>query len=505
MLNEPTLIFLATLVASGFLVLGVLELLWPTKPRRRRLVGASTTDLPFDDPVRTAVDAPVAIDASEDAPEPLTLVATDRFTVRGSSRSGRITRGKAATSTASAGLDAFRTGDLFAIETSAAHEAASSPAQPLQYADVLDQRTELDTTLERCRRMIDDGCLDEAVATAMAVLEQPGAASPAIASALWQAVARAYDGMGDRDRALVAYRNAIEAAPADDRENVRRELAAGAVRTAVDLVRAAEDTERYAALLLARDFLAAAHETVGASSALEAARADLVVELWSAYEAQVHELVGNRAYTEAYRLSTEALADASLPEAHRPTFEALRTETLAGLIDALVSHSLRAVDEGYEWEAVGDLEQAEALLNEAPRLSAARRDEAKAKVAAAYGQLGRRRVDAGDFEEAVDPLLRALRLDDTDEERQEGARWAMVHALEAVVDARAAAIRDLAERGNRESALRQAGQLWALLRTAMAAGVPQASMPEAIAMTRQLREDLGRDTARAGDAGAPES
>ena len=488
MLNEATLILLGVLVASAFLVLGVLDLLLPTRRSPPRRAAASR-------------DEPVSTDASERLFSRMTIE-------RPVSDTGMVEIRRPARP---ANTVALRNGELFPDETSARvklpkvalaarvdRPTITVPALPP--AAVVDRGTAPDAILERCRQLAADGRPGEAVATAMAALPQPDV-HPEIASALWHEVALARDRMGDRDGALAAYRSAIEAAPAADRESVRVELAEWAARTARDSVRSARDRERYTALLLARDFLAAAHETVGTPGVLDLERVHLDLEFWPLCEAHVHGLVASRDYAEAYRLATEALADASVPGTMRQTFAEIRTETLAARIDALVTRSLRAVDEARDWEAVGALERAEALLKTDGTPSAGRHDEAIRRVAAAYARLARQRIDAREFEEAVDPLLRVLRLDQTEGESRDAARRSLVGVLDAVVAARAVTIRELATGGSRESAAARADKVSALLRTAIAAGLPQDALTQAIATTRQLLEEVGASpTARRSSA-----
>jgi tetratricopeptide (TPR) repeat protein len=205
----------------------------------------------------------------------------------------------------------------------------------------------------------------------------------------------------------------------------------------------------------------------------------------------VRTLIGTRDYAEAYRLATEALADDALPGEQRSIFEEFRSETLAARIVALADRAVLAVDEHREWEAVGALERAETLLRSASSLPADRREEAGTQLATAYMRLGKRRVENGELEDAIDPLLRALRISKTDTSARDDARSSMVRALIGVVDSRAAMIRDVAATGNQESAAAQAEKVWTLLRTSIAAGVPQEPLTQAIASTRRLLAEFG--------------
>ena len=205
----------------------------------------------------------------------------------------------------------------------------------------------------------------------------------------------------------------------------------------------------------------------------------------------MRELVDAQDFAEADRLATEALADAALPAARRALFEEFRAQTLASCIASLVGRAVASIDDNRDWEAVGALERAEGLFRSASGLPAEHRDDLVRCLAAVYARLGKRRVESGECEEAIDPLFRAFRLGAIDPGERDDLRWTMVEALRGVVDARVTMIRDVAAMGNRDSAAVQAEKLWVLLRSAMAAGVPQESLTQALATTRRLLEDLG--------------
>jgi tetratricopeptide (TPR) repeat protein len=433
-LNEEALILVGLLVALGLLILGIWNQLSPSsRPQVRRSASTGSPPKPEPEAEEVLVETPFAAQLDLVAPPP-----------------------------------------------------AAEPAPGV--APAADQGWIVD----RCRTLIADGRFEDAVSTAMIVLEQPDTAAAALTSPLWRQVAAARDRMGDREGALTAFRTAIEAAPESDRAGLRQECETWASIVARDLLAAVpEEGDRYAPLVAARTFVESAQTLVQASPPLDAARAELDVAFWPAYETHVRTLIADRDPAEAYRLATEALSDPALPPPRRPTFEEFRVETLAARIIVLAERAVLAVEESREWEAVGALERGETLLRSASSLPADRRDDAAARLAAAYARLGAHRVDAGEFEDAVDPLLRSLRLSKADTPARDEARSAMVKALQGVVESRVEIIRDVAATGNTESAAAQAEKIWTLLRAGIAAGVPQEPLNGAIATARRLIEELG--------------
>lgn len=425
----------ATLVACGLLVLGVLDLLWPVRRRPVRQAPAA--------PRRDRTPTPAREEPrlhGEPAPTPAPMTAIP----------------------------------------GAGPEPAPAPA--VDPAEVL----------ERCRRLVAAERPGDAVAAAMAVLERPAGIAPGVVAALWREVGAARAAVGDHDGALAAFRAAIEAAPAAERDGLRRELAVWASGVARELtIVAPPGADGFTAVRAARAILDAAAEASGPDRSLESAHADLAPVYWPAYEAHLRGLVDAQDFSEAYRLATEALADATLPAERRALFETFRAQTLTSRIASLVGRAVASIDDNRDWEAVGALERAETLFRSASGLPAEHRDDLVRCMAAVYARLGKRRVESGDFEDAIDPLFRAFRIGAIDAGERDDLRWTMVQALKGVVEARVAMIREVAAAGSRDSAAVQAEKLWQLLRSGMAAGVPQESLTQALATTRRLLDDLG--------------
>jgi hypothetical protein len=68
----------------------------------------------------------------------------------------------------------------------------------------------------------------------------------------------------------------------------------------------------------------------------------------------------------------------------------------------------------------------------------------------------------------------------------------LVRALDGAADARALAIRELADAGDREAALVQCDKLWALLRSATEMGLTQGDLISVFGKAQRLFENLGR-------------
>ena len=487
MLNEPAVILLATLAASGLLVLGVMDLIWPTtrtRVRRARPVGFRLPTPEVRDKVVAPIPAAARPPVIPRTVAPVVLESIAEPPVVEEPVSGEPERVPEPVRGWQLELDTPMAPTLEPTPEPEVEEEPEPEPEPAAVGPA--------ALIERCRELTAEMRYGDTVAEAMAFLQRSDAGPSDVVGTLWLEVVTARERMGDRDGALEAFRAAVEAAPEDDRERVRLECGWWAATTAREVIASVpHDGDRYTPLASLRGFVVRAREIVGTMSTINAVHADLEGEFWPAYERHVGALITDRDYAEAYRLATEALSDDALPSERRATFEEFRAATLAARIIALADRAVLAVDEHREWEAVGALERAETLLRSETSLPAARRDEAVAQVAVGYARLGRRRVDAGEFEEALDPLGRALRLSKPDAAARDEACLAMVTALNAVIEARSAMIRDVATTGNRDSAAAQAEKLWALLRSSMAAGVPQEPLTSAIASTRRLIDELG--------------
>jgi tetratricopeptide (TPR) repeat protein len=216
--------------------------------------------------------------------------------------------------------------------------------------------------------------------------------------------------------------------------------------------------------------------------------------LWPAYEQLVLALLQRQEFRAARQLLREALERPGVPPARADTFRELFSGTFSGEIGQLTAQAIRSMQEARESEALGALERAERLLESVhdEALPPKRREEVDHRLWWGYNKLGRRRVDAGAFEEAIEPLVRALRLAATAPDRQAETRGALVHAFEGWIEAAALAIGEVADAGDREAALVRSDKLWTRLRAALHEGLSEQDLGVAFARVRRLFEEIGR-------------
>lgn len=353
------------------------------------------------------------------------------------------------------------------------------------------------SALERCEALAAEEEWDRVRAIATPVLEATDreAVPEPDRARLWSLLARAHAERSDHAAAVAAFRSAIASAPDEERGGYRRDLVASATAAARALVTQstdmAEDAARLEALRSARALLAAARAEgpEDPSVALTLARVDQ--HYWPVLEETARRLSVDDA-AQGYQIAGEALADASLPETHRAAFEALRAETLAGQIDGLAAAAERSIAVGRDWDAVAALDRAEALMRSTRELPTEPLARIAGQLADTLTRLGTRRVEGREFEDAIEPLLRALRLPGLDTTRADGARWALAQAIEGLVEARTSMIREVAGEGHRASAIAQAEKLWGIVRNSIAAGVPQERLQRVQVTVRELMEDLGQ-------------
>ena len=175
------------------------------------------------------------------------------------------------------------------------------------------------------------------------------------------------------------------------------------------------------------------------------------------------------------------------------TFKELFSGTFSGEIGQLTAQAIRSMQEARESDALASLQRAETLLDtlNAEALPLSRREEVDRRLWWGYNKLGTRRVEAGQHEDALEPLFHALGYDVGPTRRQETVAL-LVRALDGVADARALAVRELADGGDREAALVQCDKLWALLRGATNMGLAQSDLTATFGKVQRLFESLGR-------------
>jgi tetratricopeptide (TPR) repeat protein len=422
MLSEEALIVLAAFGACGLLVLGVLELIWPTRPRH---------------PVRRppprrplAARASRAI-AAERRPPP----SGHRPHQRRAPVPGAVTAPVAAMTT---------------VDLPVAGPAASGAAG-------------VGGVVDECFALQQAGRHTEVIARATASLHDPAlACSPAsahVTAALWSVVALAQQGLGEPTQARRALEAAVAVAPAGDRPTYQRQISVLAEGVARGLLAEAEEHPRAESpewletIRTAVGWLEAAVVASPADAALAELDRAARATLWRAYERSVLALLQRQEFRAARRLLREALEDPRFPVARVEAFRELFTGTFNGEIGQLTAGAIRSAQDGREADALHALRRAETLLatlsDEA--LGPRRREEVERRLWWVYSRLGESALQVGQPDAALEPLVHALGYD-VGPERHEETRALLERALDAVPD--------------REGAIVRCDRLWAQLRGA---------------------------------------
>jgi tetratricopeptide (TPR) repeat protein len=455
MLTEEALIFLAGLGACGLVVLGVLELLWPARPKHPR---------------RRRPPVPAPVPARHRSPE------------RARTRHAR-----------EPGAPRY-----------VARAATTAPSVPPRSRPVPARPDDLSPVVEACVALHNERRYEEAVLRGTAALSDgPTSVRPSVdadgAAALWSVVGLSKQALGDNEGARDALEAAIVAATALERPTYQRQLgrlAAGVAEEFLARARAVASPDAEERLALIREATAWVRRGQAATpedSDLLALAARTQEALWPVWEQVVMGQVQRQRFREARRLLRAALEDPDFPPARKDQFQELLSGTFSGEIGQLTAQAIRSVQELRETEALGSLERAEELLSRVhdEALPPKRREEVDRRLWWGYNRLGLRRVESGEFADAIEPLFRALRLSPVGTERHADTRALLARALEGLVDARALEIRHLAEDGDREAAVVETDKLWTRLAGARGRGLDEQDLAVATAMVRRLFEELG--------------
>src|SRR5262245_6081031 len=325
-------------------------------------------------------------------------------------------------------------------------------------------------------------------------LQWPAGTSHDIA-ALQSVIGLAKQALGDDDGARLALEAAIDASPETDRSTYRLHLAALSLDAAqARLARAAgHDTgDRIAtirsAIAWSERGLAAVASDAGLASAREAAHD----ALWQAYELSATAFLQRQDFGGARQLLREALDDPALPAVRAAGFRGLFSSTFGAEVGQLTAQAILNMQEGREEEAFESLKKAEVVLASIPgdELPSTRRDEVDQRLWWGYAELGSRRLEAGEYEQALDPLIHALRFRSIGAERQAETRAAIVRALEGIAAMRAMSIRRLADAGCHDEAVEGAEDLRKLLRDCVDLGISEADLWAAYTRILRLSEEL---------------
>ena len=334
-------------------------------------------------------------------------------------------------------------------------------------------------------------------------------------AALWSLVALAHRDLGEDAEARAAMEAALTVAPADERSGYEGQLVTLAATTASDRLSEAErltNAQAEAKLALVREavaWLESALVVTPGDEDLEEQASGARALLWSAFERAALTLVHRQEFRGARRLLREAVANAHFPAARTDVFRELFTGTFSGEIGQLTARAIRSMHAARESDALAALQRAETLLDNLgdDMLSPSRREEVDGRLWWGYNRLGERRVAAGEYEIALDPLFHALE-DDAGPARHEETRALLVRALEGVADVRALAIRELAAAGRSRRgrpAVQHALDARSAPRPNPASAVTSSPAPSP-ALSDSSRASSARATElrRRGERGAPE-
>jgi len=519
MLTEEALIVLAAFGACGLLILGVLELLWPTRPKhtappRRPAIPrvarphrqSALTRHSRDRGQTAYVRRQVPLTPS---PVPLAPLAPSVRPVTASTEPVADT--SLETSIAEPASLPPADGEALAVEVVAISDtpdlaepvlaAAPEPeaAPELEAALELRLPAEGESVVETCFALYQEHRYEEVIERGGGALTAAGPLTePRDKAALWSVVALARQALGEDTLARAALDNAIAQAPDADRPTYQRQLASLARSVAEGLMaearrHASPDSEdclgmlRSAVAWLERGAAAAPDDAV-----LPALIADAETMLWRVWQRTVMTLAQRQEFRAARRLLREALADPRFPAALAETFKDLFSGTFSGEIGQLTAQAIRSMQEARESDALASLQRAETLLDtlNAEALPPSRREEVDRRLWWGYSKLGARRVETAQHESALEPLFHALTYEVGPARRQETVAL-LARALDGVADARALTVRELADAGDREAALVQCDKLWALLRSAAEMGVGQTELASTFAKVQRLFESLG--------------
>jgi hypothetical protein len=501
MLTEEALILLATLGASGMLVLGVVEFVWPSRPkhsrpRRARVAAPSCLDsevtgqIPRRAPATALMAEPAIVEPapfmSADTPviEPMAVITEPFHHWRPAPSSIE--------SSVSLSIARSETGSLFGDRT---HEPVSSP-MPDHAVSLGGPRPQV-LPIDRCLAMYNERRFAEVVTLGSAALElHAGMASVSNrsdeAAALLDLVGLSKQELGDRAGARAAFRSAI--CGADPRARAKY------VRHLIALVRSVADPEMAAAdddatrLRDLRACVGALDDTlamVPGDEGVQAAQAMVRDALAPACERLVARVVSGEEDQEARELVLETLTDHAMPMAWRERLREQLTAVSSAEIGQLTAQAIRSVQEGKDVDALDALERAERLSEGLPSgaVTEERREEFERRLWWGYTKVGLRRIETGSFESALEPLFRALRLGGIDEERLTETRSALSLALEGVVDDTARRIQKLGAAEIR-AAQAEIEKLAALLQSSTERGVRADDLGDAFAKLTHLEQRL---------------
>jgi tetratricopeptide (TPR) repeat protein len=476
-LREEELILVAVVGGSALLILGILELIWPSTPRHpvRRPQPARAPPPPpakTPTPARTAAPAmPLRERRSQVSPHARPHAGSaDRVGERVSFFSSVLPFPIEGLAAPVLEAEAERLPEpVVAAEAPPEPPPEPSPA-PLpasspEPAPTATGRADL-LLVERCFSLYEDRRYDEVVSVgeeALARLRDTPLSTPQArtTAALWAVVALAKQALGDDVGASVALESALGVAPAEERVMYQQDIAAlsySAAQAALARAGSSDTDDRVAEVRRALAWSERGLGAVPSDGRLREMRETARAAIWPAYEQSVRKLLQRREFRVARRLLREALEDPEIPAARVGPFEELLLGTLGGEIGQLTAQAIQ-------------------------RMQAARDSEALAAL----------RREAGDYEDTLDPLVRALKLGDIGTDRQVETRAKRVRAVEGVAGLRPLPIRQLPDADDRDEAVRTE-TLRERLRSCMdQLGLSAEELAVAFAKIQRLCEELGME------------
>ena len=455
MLNEDALLFVLIMGACGIVVLGTLELVWPTRSRhaaRRSPAAVNLRPLPrptFARPASLTQRAePVPI-ATPPAVEAVEAVVVPEPVVVEAAAPAPVLEPAPPLAPEPAPVLVPEPAPVLAPEPAPALVREPAPVPAPEPVITRDEETPplsivppAESNVERAVALVEAGRFGEALALAregLAASKPSDTSAPTQGAAqerarLWGLAGRAQHGLGDIEEARFAFEEAIANAPGSERETWERHLAALALEVGRRPLAEAENASplaRTAALGAALEWLDRGLAVAPDHADLAETRERVHDALWAAHEAAIEDLVHGKEFVEARRRIDLVLTDPECPVECRRALGGLLARTLGG--------------------------QARQAAGEALRHRLGGRDEA------ALGALAR-------AEDLLAPLFRAWPLAG-DDERGCQTRTLLVEALEEIVEARAEDIDRMIDAGETSVAMVHCEKLWGLVRGAIDHGL----------------------------------
>ena len=359
------------------------------------------------------------------------------------------------------------------------------------------------TPLDKCLTAYETGDHAGAIAAAEAIARPKGnrkrpkkgapAESPAEQAAAWAILGLARRGQGNRIASSTALESASRwaadvkrsgeapTAPGLEARLGRQLLASGEAA-------AAGSEARRLSFRLAATWLGWALASDAADADLSALRAQAVQSFDAASERRVADLMARRDFAGAQRPIEEALASGLLGAERGDAFRDLFWTRLASEVGQLIGEALRAAEEHPPGDPMAKLAEAKAVVDAVPKgaLSPERTQDLARRIWWAQTKLGTQRMEAGDYDGALDLLFRCLELAEGDAEREAETRQALSRTVGGIVEqlgeGSLARLRD----GDIAAALAESRRLSETVDRALQGGLTQADLAAAIGRRQEI-------------------